>query len=327
MKATARAPSNIALVKYWGKRDPSLNLPATGSISVTLEGLSTTTTVERIDGLDRDEIRIGGRSDDGSTARVRGFLDLVRQRYGRRGHCRIDSANDFPTGAGLASSASGFAALAVALDRVFELDLDGEQLSALARRGSGSAARSLVDGFAEMRPGTRADGADAYAVAIGPPDLLPLEIVIALVTRAPKSVGSTEGMTRTRETSPFHDAWVARTQADLFAMRGALLAGDLPRVGHLAEGNALCMHATMLGADPPLLYWLPATIGVLREVAALRADGLGAWATIDAGPQVKVLCRSSDAADVERRVAGVPGVEATRRARPGAGARIVEATD
>lgn len=326
MKVTARGPSNVALVKYWGKRDADLNVPATGSISVTLAGLETTATVETLADAVHDEIVVEGRRDDAAVRRVQAFVDLVRRHFGRTARVRIESGNNFPTGAGLASSASAFAALAVALDRAFALDLDRAGLSRLARRGSGSAARSVVAGFAEMRAGERPDGEDAYAVPLGPVDLLPLEIVVAVTTRAPKAVASTEGMTRTRETSPFHAAWVQQTERDLATMRAALEARDLPRVGHLAELNAMRMHASMLASDPPLLYWLPATLAVIRAVAAARADDLGAWVTIDAGPQVKVLCEAADADEIEARIAAVDGVETTLRTRPGPGASVVEAT-
>ena len=322
MKVLARAPSNVALVKYWGKRDLGLNIPATGSISVTLDGLETRAWVEADGGLDADDILIEGRRDEAATARVRRFLGLVRRLSGQSGFVRIESANNFPTGAGLASSASAFAALAVALDRVWDLGLDPAGLSILARRGSGSAARSLVDGYAEMAAGTRADGTDAFAVQLAPANRLPLEIVVAVTTRAPKTVSSTEGMTRTKETSPFHAAWLDRT--DLKAMREAVLAGDLERVGTLGEQNALRMHASMLAAVPPLLYWLPATVGVIREVQHMRAETLPAWVTIDAGPQVKVLCEDGRGDEVEARLKEIQGVEDILRTRPGRGASIVE---
>ena len=167
MKATARGPSNIALVKYWGKRDAALNIPATGSISVTLDGLETRTTVEFDASLAEDVCVLNGTPDAKAEKRVHGFLDLIRQLYGVDHHARVETENNFPTGAGLASSASGFAALAVACNAALGLDLTPPARSALARRGSGSAARSMIDGFAEMRAGSEADGSDAYAVQVG----------------------------------------------------------------------------------------------------------------------------------------------------------------
>jgi len=323
--ARAVAPSNIALVKYWGKRDTALNLPATGSLSVTLDALRTHTEVVFDPALTEDVFLLDGAEAPRDAARVTRFLDLVRSTYGVSEHARVVTENDFPTGAGLASSASGFAALAVACDAALGLGLSPEALSALARRGSGSAARSLVDGYAEMRAGAAADGSDAYAVQVAPADALPLALVVAVTTRAAKTIGSTEGMQRTQATSPFYAAWLDATTRDLDAMRRALRTGDLPLVGALAEGNCLRMHATMLGADPGLLYWSAATVNVIHAVRALRAEGVGAWFTIDAGPQVKVLCDTNDAEEIAARIASIDGVGEVLRAVPGAGARVERA--
>ena len=326
MKATACGPSNIALVKYWGKRDARLNIPATGSISVTLAGLETRTTIEFDPTLEADTCLLDGTPDPKAEGRVYAFLDLVRRLYGVEHHARVETANDFPTGAGLASSASGFAALAVACDAALDLGLAPAELSALARRGSGSAARSLIDGFAEMRAGEREDGSDAYAVAIGGPELLPMDILAVVTTRAPKGVSSTEGMVRTAETSPYYAAWVRQTTQDLGAMREALEASDFDRVGRLAEENALRMHAVMLGASPSLLYWNGVTVDVVRAVWAAREEGARAWVTIDAGPQVKVLCAPGEGAALEARLRAVAGVQAILPSRPGPGASVLEAT-
>jgi diphosphomevalonate decarboxylase len=322
--ASAVAPSNIALVKYWGKRDIDLNLPATGSISVTLDTLRTFTTVTFDESLAADEFVLGGEPAPEAGRRVGRFLDLVRSLHGVAEHARVETRNDFPTGAGLASSASGFAALAVACNAALDLGLTTEQLSVLARRGSGSAARSLIGGFAEMHPGSATDGSDAHAVPLAPVDQLPLRVLVAVTTRAAKSVGSGEGMRRTEATSPFYGAWIDATRSDLDTLRTALGEGDLEAVGTIAEGNCLRMHATMLGAEPGLLYWNAATVSVIHAVRALRAEGLGAWFTIDAGPQVKVLCDAADEAAVHERLQAIEGVQDILAAGPGAGAHVDE---
>lgn len=323
-RATAVAPSNIALLKYWGKRDVRLNVPETGSISVTLAGLETQTTVAFDDALAED--RVVGTGLDTPTARSRivAFLDLVRERFGVTAHAQVRTESNFPVGAGLASSASGFAALTLACDGALGLGLEVSELSALARRGSGSAARSFFDGFAEMDPGSRADGSDAFAHALGPPELLPVEILVAVVSEQAKAVGSTEGMARTAATSPFYRAWLDAARDGLPRLRDALLAGDLATVGPLAEESAMAMHAAMLSSRPPLLYWRGATVEVVRRVAALRDMGLGAWVTIDAGPQVKVLTEPAHADTVAQSLAEVEGVSRVLRSRPGPGARRVE---
>ena len=324
MKATARATSNIALVKYWGKRDRALNLPATGSISVTLDALATTTTVAFDPSLEKDAVHLRFAGADAATERVCRFLDLVRQIHGREVYARVETANDFPTGAGLASSASGFAALALACNEALGLGLAPPALSALARRGSGSAARSLVAGFAEMQPGTAHDGSDAYAVPLAAPDHVPLRMLVAVTAAGAKEVGSSEGMARTERTSPYYRAWVDGVPADLAAMRTAIADADLEAIGTLAESSCLRMHATMLAARPPLVYWNAATLAVIQRVRALRAEGCGAWFTIDAGPQVKVLCAPEDAGTVDGALRSTPGVESVLVAGPGPGARIVE---
>jgi len=322
--ATAVATSNIALVKYWGKRDLVLNLPATGSISVTLDALTTRTTVAFDDDLPSDAIELGGKAAGAGVTRIVRFLDLVRAQAGTTAHARVASENDFPTGAGLASSASGFAALALACDAALGLGLSTAELSVLARRGSGSAARSLIGGYAEMHVGQAADGHDAFASPLAPPERLPLALLVAVTTSAPKTVGSTEGMQRTEATSPYHPAWVASTTRDLDRMRAAILAGDLEAVGTLAEGNALRMHADMLASEPPLLYWNAATLAAMTTVHELRAAGTGTWFTIDAGPQVKAICAPEDADTVAAALAATPGVQQVLRAAPGPAARLVD---
>jgi diphosphomevalonate decarboxylase len=324
MRATAIAPSNLALIKYWGKRDVALNVPSTGSISVTLEGLLTTTTVEFREALEADVVRLDGRSEAADVARISRFLDLVRERAGVRLYAEVDTRNGFPTGAGLASSASGFAALALACDAALGMELGAAGLSALARRGSGSAARSFFDGYAEMRAGHAADGSDAYAVPLGGPEILPLDVLVCVTTTERKSVGSTEGMQRTERTSPYHAAWLGTTEGALDQMRDALRAGDLDRVGALAEESCLRMHASMLAASPALLYWNPVTVALIERVWALRREGARAWFSIDAGPQVKVLAAPGTGAALAEVLGAVPGVVRILRTRPGRGARVVE---
>lgn len=312
----ARAHANIALVKYWGKCDGSGNRPAAGSISITLDALTSETRVRFDPDLVADDIRLAG----GGDTRIAAFLDLVRERAGIATRAEVISRNDFPTGAGLASSASGFAALALAATRAAGLDLDDAALSALARRGSGSAARSIFGGFAEMRAG----GGDPHAAPLLPPEDWPLAVVIAIVDAGAKAVGSTEGMRRTAATSPYYRAWLDTVAADLPAMREAVAARDLAAVGELAEANCLAMHGAMLAARPGLVYWQPTTLALLETIRGLRADGLPVYATVDAGPQVKALCDPADADRVAAVLAAVPGVAATRTSGLGPGAHTIE---
>lgn len=325
MQATAQAQPNIALIKYWGKRDLDLNLPAAGSLSVTLDSLWTRTRIVFDPDLNRDELILNGASNADETARASTVLDLLRSRADSDRRARIDTRNNFPTGAGLASSASGFAALVRAAAAALELDLDERELSIIARRGSGSAARSIFGGFVEMAAGVRDDGEDAFARPLLPPADWPLKVVVAVTSRRAKGVGSTAGMELSRRTSPFYREWVATTADDLGEAREAVLARDFERLAELAEHSCLKMHALMLATRPGLLYWSGATIEGLHCVRNLRQrGGLGAFFTVDAGPQVKAICLPDDAASVAAALADVPGVETVMISALGEGARTIE---
>ncbi len=300
MIARARACSNIALVKYWGKRDAALNLPAAGSLSLTLAGMVTETTVELSSTLVADSLILNGVSVD--PRRATQFLDLVRKRAGITTRARVTTTNDFPTASGLASSASGFAALAVAGAAAARLELSPRELSLLARRGSGSAARSIFGGLVRMHAGDRDE--DAYAEAVAWPLVERVRMVIAVVGGGvPKTHGSTSAMDHTAATSPYYEAWRSEVvPQDLTHAAAAIAANDLAALGEIAEANALAMHASAMAARPAVIYWQPATLALLAEVRTLRARGIVAWATIDAGPHVKVLTTIDDAATVAAAV-------------------------
>ena len=327
---TAVAGTNIALCKYWGKREAALNLPATGSLSLTLDKLGTRTTVAfDLEGGAGAEDRVvfeGAPAAPAFAARVSAFLDRVRARAGLRARARVTTDNSVPTGAGLASSASGFAALAVAASRAAGLALSPAELSALARLGSGSAARSIFGGFAEMARGNAPDGADAIARPLAAGDGWDVRLVVAVTARGEKPMGSTAAMELTARTSPFYATWVAGADADLGAARAALAARDLAALGAVAERSALRMHATAFAAEPAIIYWNPATLAAIEAVRALRAGGTPVYFTIDAGPHVKALCAAADANAVAGALAAVPGVLRTIVAAPGPGARVVEET-
>lgn len=321
-RATARANVNLALVKYWGKRAPALNLPATGSISLTLEGLSVEARVGFGAG-EADRLEIDGAPATGDEAeRLRAFLDVVRDQAGRRERASVVTRSTVPRGIGLASSAAAFAALALAGSRAAGLRLEPPALSVLARRGSGSAARSVFGGFVEWHRGERSDGRDSIAEPLVPVDHWDLRVVVAIVTSQPKPVSSRSGMTRAAA-SPFYPAWVASAEADLAEARAAIKARDLQALGLLAEHSALKMHAVGLAARPPLFYWHGATVACLNRVWTLRQEGTPAFVTIDAGPQVKVLCGPDDAGRVADALGAVPGVERVLVCRPGGGAEVV----
>lgn len=321
--ATAVAHANIALAKYWGKRDEALALPATSSLSLTLDAFRATTTVTLDAGLAQDEGTLDGRAmSEAEVLRVRRFLDLVRSLAGSTTPARVVSESTVPTGAGLASSASGFAALAGAAAAAYRLDLDPRALSRLARRGSGSASRSVFGGLVVWHAGT--DDATSFAEPVPGGEAggaLDPAMAVVVLDAGQKSVSSRVAMRRTVETSPFFAAWTEATELDVALMLDAVRAGDLATLGELAESNALRMHATMLGARPPVRYWTAHTVAVLDQVQALRADGLPCWATIDAGPNVKVLCAGSDLPAVAEALSE-GGTRRVVTARPGPDLRV-----
>lgn len=320
-QATARAGANIALVKYWGKRDQQLNLPAAGSISITLAGLETHTTVTPDSSLDADGLVLDGAEQP--AGRVGAVLDLLREIAGETAACRVESVNNFPTGAGLASSASGFAALVTAAAQAFGLELSHSKRSELARRGSGSAARSIFGGFVEMDPGSRDDGLDAVAHPLSCAEAWPLEVVVAVTDSGGKPVGSRDGMNHTMRTSPYYPAWVETTATDLAAARSAIERRDFEALAGVSEHSALKMHASMMAARPGLIYWNPATLACIHAVRELRAAGTGVFFTVDAGPQVKAVCLPGEGERVAKELGDQPGVAEVMVSGLGEGAAVV----
>lgn len=325
-RAKALAHPNIALSKYWGKREHGHNLPAVPSLSVTLAGMATTTLVAFEPGLAADRFLLGGApAPDAAARRVTALLDRVRRAAGLSLSATVTSENDFPTAAGLASSASAFAALALSATRAAGLDWDAGKVSDLARKSSVSAARSAFGGFVELRAGAAAPPFedDLAAEPIAGPEHFPLRVLVAVTREGPKATLSTEGMLHTQRTSPFYAAWVDSAPALCARVRAAVLARDLDALGVAAEESALRMHAAAIAACPGLLYWTGATVEVMEQVRRIRARGLGAYFTIDAGPHVKVLTRPEDEPAVESALRDVPGVLRIIHARPGEGARLV----
>jgi diphosphomevalonate decarboxylase len=304
---TAFAPSNIALCKYWGKRDAVLNLPVNSSLSISLGHLGTRTEIRSL-AMEQtfqsahgqagtpaphenpDLVYLNGQlqpSDSSFVQRTGSFLNLFRSMLG---HVKFEvrTENNIPTAAGLASSASGFAALVMALDDLAGWGLDKKQLSMLARLGSGSAARSVYNGFVQWHAGIHPDGSDSFAGPLS--DTWPeFRIGVLELSGAPKPIGSRDGMNRTVETSELYKSWPQQAAADLATIRTAIAARDFLLLGKTAERNALAMHATMLAAWPPLLYLQPETIAQIHKVQQLRAEGLDVYLTMDAGPNIKLL--------------------------------------
>lgn len=292
---TAIAHTNIAFIKYWGKADPKLNLPTTSSLSLTLDEYYTKTRVEK---ATEDSLLINELPQDGK--RVHQFLNILREEMGDFPPLRVISENRVPLSAGLASSASSFAALTAAVAKFNNWDLSLEELSRLARRGSGSATRSFFPGFAIWEKGT--DDADSYAKEFKTPEL-PIALVVCKISGTVKKVSSSDGMRRA-QTSPNYAAWVDESAQQLAEMKKALLSSDLERVGQLAEANALAMHDLNLTAtDRRFTYFNQDTMKVLEQVKALRKEGYLAYATMDAGPNVKIITNQEQAPKIKAYLA------------------------
>jgi diphosphomevalonate decarboxylase len=301
---TAVAHANIALAKYWGKADDVENLPAVPSLSLTLAALRSRTTVSADAALGEDRVTLDGVPATGrARERVVRLLDELRALTRTDARLRVESHNDFPTAAGLASSASGFAALALAASHALGKPLPAETLSSIARRASASAARSLFGGFVALRLGARS----AEPVLDG--DAWPLAMVIAVTATGPKSVSSTDGMRHTLATSPYYRAWVETAPALFAEVERAVRSRDLETLGAAVEQSALMMHASMFAARPAIVYFTPATLRAMERVRTLRRDGTPAFYTMDAGPHVKVLCETAKAEVVAAALGAVEGVE------------------
>lgn len=320
-RATARAHPNIAFIKYWGNRDDSLRLPANSSFSMNLDGLHTETTVVWDAGLPADTLTLNGAVEGGATlARVSRQMDAIRRRLGLSACAAVTSANNFPTGAGIASSASSFAALTVAAVAAAGAQLSERELTTLARLGSGSAARSVPTGFVEWYAADRHE--DSYAESIASPDYWNLVDVVAVVSRQHKEVGSTAGHS-SAHTSELQPARVAAAEDRLVACKEAFLARDFAAFAEVVERDSNLMHAVMMTSRPPLFYWQPASLDVMAQVRRWRADGLSVCYTLDAGPNVHCICVASDAGTVVDGLKTMPGVEDVRVAQAGGPAIVL----
>lgn len=324
MHAIAKAHSNVALVKYFGKRDLALNLPAAGSLSLTLSPLETTTQIDFSPELEEDIVQLNDKpAAKGFTLRISKFLDLIRTQSKTEFFASVKTQNNFPTSAGLASSASGFAALALASCHALKLETTTEQLSVLARRGSGSAARSICSGISVWQAGEKPDGTDSFASTILNPNDWDIALVIGISNPGPKKWGSTVAMEHTKKTSPYYDSWIKATQMDLKEAIAAVEIKDFEKLGDITERSAHAMHAATLAARPAIPYWNGTTMDAIHLVAELRQNGVQAYFTCDAGPQPKVLCKTADTPKVVTALMSLNGISKTITGSLGHGARLI----
>lgn len=315
MTSVAQAQPNIALIKYWGKRDHAQNLPAVSSLSVTLQSLWTRMTVEFHQGDGPDTLLVNSAEAPAMLTRVSDCLDLVAGRDRHR--AVVVSESNFPIGAGLASSASAFAALVVAAEQELGGSRSPLELARLAGASSGSAARSLFGGVVELTTGeerievgTICDSAE-----------WPLEVIVAITAEGPKPVSSGAAMIRGEGTSPFYSSWLEKQDDDLRAAHEAVIARDFSALGAVAEHNCLKMHSVMWSSKPPIVYWNSATLSCMETIRALQSQGVPVFFTIDAGPQVKAVCLPEAAQEVAAALQKTPGVISTMHSGLGPGAQ------
>jgi len=321
-KTTSRANSNIAFIKYWGNRDLVFRLPRNDSVSMNLDHATTTTTVEFDAALTDDQVVIGGEAaQDAARTRVITHLDRVRALAHLETKARVQSQNSFPTGAGIASSASAFAALSLAATRAAGLDLSERALSILARQGSGSACRSIPAGFVEWIAGSHSE--DSYALSIAPPEHWDLRDVVAVVSAEEKRIGSTHGHAAS-QTSHFLAERLQALPIRFHHVRRAIFAKDLALLGPAIEADAIELHFIAMTSVPPIYYWNPGMVRVIQAALHWRADGLAVYFTLDAGPNVHLICEAKDVDQVAALARAVPDVQQIIVNAPGGAAHLVD---
>jgi diphosphomevalonate decarboxylase len=321
LTATAIAHPNIAFIKYWGNKDDDLRLPSNGSISMNLDGLTTQTCVEFDGNLSKDILFINNEPIHGpALERVIQFLDLVRLKTGKRLYANIESENNFPMSAGIASSASAFAALALAASSALKVNSMEKELSRLARRGSGSACRSIPTGFVEWQAGK--DDDDSFALSIAEPDHWEIIDCIAIIKTVHKKIGSTEGH-QLADSSPLQDARIQDSPRRLEICREAIIHKDFDHLANIVELDSNLMHAVMMTSTPALFYWEPASFSIMRMVQDCRTQGLPVCYTMDAGPNVHILCLSSAMEEIKKKLHLIEEVQEVLISKPGSGAKLL----
>lgn len=307
-KTTIKASSDIALVKYWGKKDEVLRLPENGSVSLILAGLDTVTTVEFNDKLIHDEVIIQGESEEGEAGRVSKHLDRIRKLAGIEIFAKVVSQNTFPKGTGLSSSGSGFAALTIAACKAIGLDLNEKEMSILARQGSGTACRCVCGGIVEWKDGEASD--TSYSQTIFPADHFDIRDVVAVVDEGKKITSSTQGHT-TAGTSLFIRERQRLIVAKIESVKSAIATKDFNLLGELVEAEALEFHSILLTSQPPMIAWYPGTVEVMLAVQTMRRDGIRAYFTINTGFNVHVLTLPEFEDSVKDKLSLLPLVKKT----------------
>lgn len=321
-KATAVAPSNIAFIKYWGrKKDPKLRLPENGSISMNLSNLLTTTTIEFNSKFKEDLVIFNGEKESLTDNRAIKHIDRIRELAKINTKVKVVTENNFPTGTGLSSSASGFAALTVAGAKAAGLKLSEKELSILARQGSGSACRSIPDGFVEWLDGDTSE--TSYSKSLYSPDYWDIVDVVAVTSTQKKDVPSSTGHTLA-QSSLFFAVRKENIKSKIIACKKYLQEKNFQKLGELIEAEALELHAIYLTSIPSLLYLLPSTLRVMHAVKKWRSEGLSVYFTLNTGQDIHLICEKKDAEKVAKLAEKIEGVQKTIINYPSVGARLVD---
>jgi diphosphomevalonate decarboxylase len=324
MKATAIAHPNLALIKYWGKMDEVQLLPMNGSISVTLDSYFTTVTVEFSDAYDKDIATINGNEiPENTMIRLVKHIDRIRELSGVKLKARGEARLNFPIGAGLASSSSGFAALTLAASTAAGMTLNKKELSILSRQGSGSSSRSVYGGFVEWLKGSSSE--ESYAAQIKDEKWWPeLKDIAIVVSTSARKVDTRGGMKIAKDTSPYYSSWLENVSRDLESMRKAINDKDFTLLGKIAERNSLMMHGTAISSTPPLIYWVPETVLIMQEVLKMREDGIECYFTLDTGANIHILSMNRDVKHIIERIEATGVAKSIGINGAGSGAEIID---
>ena len=322
-KATASANSNTALIKYWGKQDEELILPMNNSISLTVDSLSTKTTVEFSDKFTKDQFFLNEEIQAGTVEkRVIKHLDLLRSEANKNTKAKVMSHNNFPTAAGLASSASGFAALTVAACKALNLDKNHKELSILSRRGSGSSSRSIFGGYVEWVKAS--DTNESYSKQIADKDHFDIRDIVVIFKQQERKHSTREAMRLSKKTSPLFQARIDYVEKNLKKVRKAIQEKDFTLLGQTAESDCLLMHSVAITSNPSLLFWTSETIAIINLVENLREGGIEAYYTIDSGANMHILTLPTFADEIEMILNRIPYVTKTVVCKPGDGAKVID---
>lgn len=323
-KATVKSPANIAFIKYWGKTDLKTRVPENSSISMCLSDLYSVCTVAFDKSFSKDTVIFIGEKvvKDREVERIIKVLDRVRALAGMDLRAKVLTENNFPKATGIASSASGLSAVTLAGVSALGIEMSSDELSKLCRLASGTASRSIPDGFVEWEKGK--DGDSSFAREIFHPDWWEICDVVAIVTHKMKKVSSSDGH-RLASTSPFYKARIADMDRKIKALKKSMRNRDFSTFGEILEREALNMHAVCLTSNPPVIYWEAPTVEIMKWVKEWRENGkLESYFTIDAGSTVHIICQKRDFRRLAKWLERTEGVERVSVNHPSVGARVID---